>query len=191
MCPVLKVLSATPVISAALSAAFPEPRALPSARRQSPKRRAVARAPWLWEDPSGQGSGDGGPGALLGNGWPGVRGGHWRLVLPGGLRTGPSVQDGWLCRHTPFLRWRPAGESGAQGGKQKPHAPGNAAGVENWAAMFSEAASMRGLGVREGASTARVTLLRLRCPPWAVLAPGATVGLPSRPPFPARSSVSP
>lgn len=74
----LIILSETPLVSVTLSAAFLESRALPSAWCKSSKGRTVARAPWLWEDTSGQGSGDGGPGALFGDGWPGVRGGHWR-----------------------------------------------------------------------------------------------------------------
>lgn len=74
----MKTLSGTPDVSVALSAAFPEPGALPSAWCQSSEGCTVAWAPRLWEDTVGQGSGDGGPGALLGDGWPGVRGGHWR-----------------------------------------------------------------------------------------------------------------
>lgn len=60
------------------SAALLEPRALPSAWCQGPKGCAAARPPWLREDATGQGSGHGGPGALPGDGWPRIRGGHWR-----------------------------------------------------------------------------------------------------------------
>lgn len=55
-----------------------ESRALPPAWSQGSEGCTVAWAPGLWEDVAGQGSGHGGPGALLGHGWPRVRGGHWR-----------------------------------------------------------------------------------------------------------------
>lgn len=60
------------------SAALLEPGALPSAWRQGPEGRTAARPPRLREDATGQSSGHGGPGALPGDGWPRVRGGHWR-----------------------------------------------------------------------------------------------------------------